>query len=336
MKISIIIPTYNRATSLERTLNSISKLAHIGSLEVIVVDNGSTDNTREVCTKLNSKQEFIFRYIFDNEPGLLTGRHAGALAATGDILCFLDDDVELTSNWLSGVKDAFKDNEVQLATGPSLPNYENPPPDWINYLWYNASNGKVLTWLSLMDLGDNKIDIDPNYVWGLNFCIRKTALLGLGGFHPDNIPQNLQMYQGDGETGLTLKARDQKYVAIYHPDIKVYHFINSERLTIDYFEKRAYYQGVCDSFTSLRKARKTVTSPSMILSVFRTLNTIIRWAPRKVYHLILYPNEFRAIESRLKAKEKEGFEFHQQAYKCNSRVRNWVERNDYWDYKLPV
>jgi glucosyl-dolichyl phosphate glucuronosyltransferase len=332
--ISIIIPTYNRAGTLAKTLASVYKQEGLQNVEVIVVDNGSTDNTREVCQQLE-KATPALKYFYDAEPGLLTGRHLGALKAKGEVLSFLDDDVELSDTWLTGVREAFSNNDVQLATGRCLPSYQTKPPDWLNYFWYEVYGGKACTWLSLLDLGDAIIDIHPNYVWGLNFCIRKTALEALNGFHPDSTPAAYRDYQGDGETGLTMKAYQFNYKAIYHPKILLNHLVPTERLTIEYFEQRAFFQGFCNSFTDIRVQYKLYGKPKKDLALVKLIKRLARLPINRIRYLLSNPRKIRAIKSRLQAKEKEGYEMHQQAFKDNKKVKDWVLRNDYWDYKLP-
>ncbi|HEX8332302.1 MAG TPA: glycosyltransferase family 2 protein [Segetibacter sp.] len=333
--ISIIIPTLNRANTLRRTLTSIQGQSDLNGVEIIVVDNGSTDDTAEAVKEFISPNGTL-HYHYDAEPGLLTGRHLGASVAKGNILCFLDDDVELDLMWLEGVRDAFNDSKVQLATGPCLPCYETQPPDWLKHFWITLNKSdRFCYWLSLMDLADKKKTIHPMSVWGLNFCIRKDALLSLGGFHPDSISSHLQMYQGDGESGLASKAYALKYKCIYHPQIKLLHIISSERLTIDYFKKRAFYQGVCNSYTTLRE-RYLKTSPRRL-----TLKSILRHNLSHIKKAIILnrkqadSNEVNEFRNLLTQEEKRGYNFHQQAFKNNAKVKDWVLRKDYWDYKLP-
>ena len=84
------------------------------------------------------------------------------------------------------------------------------------------------------------------------FSIRRDTLYRVGGFHPDDVPRSYQRYQGDGETGMTFKLKEQGLKAIYDPGALVYHQIPTECLTVRYLEQRQYYQGVCDSYTSIR------------------------------------------------------------------------------------
>ena len=334
VEISIIIPTLNRANTLRQTLDSIFRQPDLTNVEVIVVDNGSIDVTAELCRGFIDDQKLPLQYYYDAEPGLLTGRHLGASVAKGKILCFIDDDVKLSTTWLDGVRDVFSDAAVQLATGPSVPNYEVTPPGWLQFFWKDVNGGKSCEWLSLIDLGDEKKEIHATSIWGLNFCIRKETFSTLGGFHPDNIPPQFQMFQGDGETGLTLKASALNYKSIYHPAIKVSHLISPERLQIEYFKQRAFYQGVCNSFTSLRNKNLAMIEDSNIIKLKKLLTPIKKsiadLGKKKI------PPEVKELIEMLKREEQKGFQFHQDAFQNNPKVKAWVLKEDYWDYKLPV
>lgn len=333
--VTIIIPTKNRSLSLADTLNSIAKQRDHSNIEVIVIDNGSTDDTKNVCLSYDN-QITNLTYIYDDEPGLLTGRHHGSLVAKGEVFCFLDDDVELNPLYVQQLCTLFKSNpNIKLATGPCLPKYEQYPPKWLTYFWQQLSYGKSCPWLSLLDLGSEERFIDPNLVWGLNFVIRKEVLLELGGFHPDLVPSTMQEFQGDGETGLTLKVIEKDYLALYHPGLQLYHQVSAERLTPLYFKKRAYYQGVSDSFTSLRKTCFDQTPKNR--SLRDKLHPYYRW----IKHLYpqkkktIFPQEILDLQFAIQQSYQDGFDFHQQQYATNEKVKDWVNRQNYWNYKLP-
>lgn len=334
--ISIIIPTFNRGNQLTSTLSSLAKQDWNIPAEVIVVDNGSTDDTKTVVEQFEKQiPNLIYRY--DAMPGLLTGRHHGAAIARGEILCFLDDDVILNQEYLKNLAETFlNDKNLHLATGPCLPNYEDEPPQWLAHFWQQRHAGQYCGWLSLLDFGNSEIEIDPNFVWGLNFCIRKKTLIDLGGFHPDCIPDRLQQYQGDGETGLTLKAIEKGLKAKYIPGLMLYHHVSKQRLTMEYFKKRAFYQGVCNSYTELRKQpSKTSIKPT---SFRNCIHQYYRWIKRL---LVVQPTnknispEIKAIIDNLATAEKSGYHFHQTHFSRKAEVRKWVLKNDYWDYQLP-
>ncbi len=89
MVASIIIPTRNRAKELLATLQSICKQTTLANAEIIIIDNGSTDDTAQIVEDFRTQLPMVYDY--NDIPGLLTGRHRGAEISKGEILCFLDD-----------------------------------------------------------------------------------------------------------------------------------------------------------------------------------------------------------------------------------------------------
>lgn len=104
MTISVLIATRNRAPQLKRCLMSLQKQS-IKPNEVILVDNGSTDNTREVCSVFR----FILpiRYKKEQRIGLPFARNTSMQLARGDIYAFIDDDCIASRNWLKAIQAHF-------------------------------------------------------------------------------------------------------------------------------------------------------------------------------------------------------------------------------------
>ncbi len=329
MTVSIIIPTRNRDASLSRT---IASLAHVDptecEVEVLVVDNGSTDQTHETFETLSAGiPRFQWKYLYEPMPGLLSGRHRGALEACGDICAFLDDDVRLEPGWLTALVESFLDPQVALVGGPSRPLFESPPPDWLEEFFCEDQYGRHCADLSLMEGGNEIREVDPCYVWGLNFAIRRKALFDLGGFHPDNIPKSLQRFQGDGETGLSLKIANSGLKAVYHPRAAVQHEVPDSRMTVQYFEQHAYYQGVCNSYTEIRAARK-------VAPLAASWNEPLRRIKRSLFGAVRGMKRTK-IQRQVAKSYMAGYRFHREEAKKDPRLLEWVLRRDYWDYRLP-
>jgi len=338
--ISVIIPTLNRDKCLNAALASLVAQAFpVDQFEVLVVDNGSTDTTQAVTEQFIAQfPKYHIQYLYEPEPGLLSGRHRGALAATGEILVFIDDDIEAHDHWLQGIEDAFHDPTVHLVGGRNLPNYESEPPEWLEWFWYNHPEGKFCAHLSLLDFGDVVKEIDPNFIWGLNFAIRKQTLLDLGGFHPDCVPSHLQHTQGDGETGLTQKVIQRGYRALYHPQALVFHQVSRDRMTHRYFEQRSFYQGVADSYGSARKSGSNRIKWAVKERVKAIKNFLKDWQVNVGWWLATQKNcsqEQHRLKVRCKKAYLKGYQFHQQAVWQNPVLLSWVLKPDYWDYKLP-
>ncbi len=338
MLVSIIIPTLNRYKYLKDCLLSLSNQNFApDEYEILVIDNGSTDQTHlvtEAAIQLFTKHHI--RYIYEPESGLLSGRHRGALEAKGDILIFVDDDIEADKNWLVSIHESFQDTSVQLVGGRNLPKYETNPPEWLEWFWVEHPYGKFCAELSLLDFGKEVREIDANYIWGLNFSIRKQALFDLGGFHPDCIPKHLQHFQGDGETGLTIKANQMGYKAIYQPKALVWHQVPTQRMTHQYFEQRYFFQGVCNSYTEIRSL-KSLPTDNKINQFKEKLKSPLRQIKQTIFHLFnSTKREEQILKAKLNQSFKLGYEFHQCSILRNPRLLEWVLRSDYWHYKLPI
>ena len=302
--LSVIIPTRNRAALLYNTLESLtSQIYPAEHVEVIVVDNGSTDSTAEVC-KHFERRIINFKRIYDPRPGLHNGRHTGLKVASGDILVYGDDDIEATPTWLEGVAESFTDPSVALVGGKILPKFEVPPPEWVDRLSVRTDSGWSLGWYSLLDFGDTVHEIPHEYVWGCNFSIRKNILEKIGGFHPDSVPQDLIKYRGDGESAVSYSVRDLGFRAVYNPKATVYHVVSSDRLTTDYIYQRAFNQGVSNSYSSIRK--------DGVLSDQRH-----------------YATPIDTIKDTVDRGLVDGFNYHQQMVRADSKLQEWVIRENY-------
>src|SRR5579872_1336099 len=93
--ITVIVCTYNRCELLRKALCSIaeSRLSIGITWEILIVDNNSSDRTREVIEDFSRAGTCRVDYLFEPRPGLSNARNAGIQAARGDILVFTDDDV---------------------------------------------------------------------------------------------------------------------------------------------------------------------------------------------------------------------------------------------------
>lgn len=253
MKASVIIPTRNRANLLDRCLDSLHRQTlSREQFEVLVIDNGSSDNTAEVAARHAATLQVSCRSA--PEPGLHVGRHEGLKHAQADLLVFVDDDIEASPAWLASILEAFDDQDVALVGGNNLPRFEQPPPAWLEKWWGQpVAQGRALGYLSILDFGEGCFDIDPGYVWGCNFAIRKDVLLAVAGFHPDGVPPERLRFRGDGETHVSESIRRLGLRTRFHSGASVQHFVPGNRMTLQYFEQRAYAQGVSDSYSDIRR-----------------------------------------------------------------------------------
>jgi glycosyltransferase involved in cell wall biosynthesis len=348
VKHSIIIPTAGRPVSIILAIESVLVQIDGTASELIVVDNNTDEELSHQLREYCNRHDKRLRYVRERSPGLSAARHGGAEVARGEVLTFLDDDVIVGDTWLVALDTAFSDPAVAMAGGPSVPRFTGGIPAWFwAFIGPTPYGGWMCPWLSLLDIGAERVYVDPNYIWGLNFSIRKTVMYDCGGFHPDLVPSTLQRWQGDGETGLTAKVRAKGLRAEYRQQAMLWHTCGPDRLNLAYFKKRAFYQGVCDSFTQIRAgASPTPEHPSQRPPARATTQNPYRRVRALAGNLVR--SRFRSVPERVPSSNpwiqiaepvtnatdnayKEGWNFHQQAVAEDPALLDWVRRSDYFE-----
>ena len=144
-----VICTHNRERYLKRCIESLyTQTLDEQQYEVVVVDNGSTDKTREICDKFVDCENFT--YIYEPVLGLSNARNCGWKNATGDYVGYLDDDAVAAATWFEMALWSFESIEPQpeWVGGPIDLEWEQEPPDWIT--------DEYRTTLGWMDWGDKE------------------------------------------------------------------------------------------------------------------------------------------------------------------------------------
>lgn len=328
---SVVIPTYNRSNLLQLSLQSIlDQVFPISQFEVLVIDNGSVDNTKHIVESFQRLAPNI-RYFYDQTPGLHVGRHRGMKEAKGDILVYVDDDIEAMQGWLSAIAVCFQDPDVVMVGGNNLPRYSTTPPDWLLNLWQRPSlGGHAIPYLSVLELPEGRRDFSPYYVWGCNFSIRKQIVLDAEGFHPDGMPQDLIRFRGDGETHISKYVAECGLRCVFDSKASVYHAVTSERMTFNYFKRRAFNQGVSDSYTFLRNAHANLNELSKIPNVIAYAKRYARKIRESLKNISTEDSDLKELNQFVKQSYQEGYTYHQNAYRDDPEVRKWVHKANYF------
>jgi glycosyltransferase involved in cell wall biosynthesis len=321
--VSVVLPTRNRAALLTRTLESlVHQTLPAERFEIIVVDNGSTDGTAGVVESAARRLPQL-RYLRTEQPGLHVARHAGLRAASSEVLLFGDDDIRAAATWVEAIVDCFSDRRVGVAGGRCLPDFETSPPAWIDSLWTAMDGGKVLGAYSLVDLGDSRREVAHTLLYGCNYAVRRSLALEFGGFHPDSLPESLWRLRGDGETGLSRKIVGSGHKAMYEPAATVHHFVSRERMSPGYLERRAFAQGISDSYAVLRYGGPMA---SRYLSALRA-RALAAWRASR-----LADEEARRVLHAQARGYWEGLRFHRRQLRQDPSLHAWVTQTTYLDH----
>lgn len=234
MDISVIICTYNRAGRLGATLASLGGQETYPGLkwEILVVDNNSTDATREVVDAFRAGSGLNVRYVFEPRQGKSFALNAGIHEAQGDVLAFTDDDVDFDPQWMLSLRSALADAGCVAAAGKIVPVWSNPVPSWFELDGQQA--------VGHFDIGEEPRE--TNYAHGANAAYLRKAFEKYGGFRADLGPDGSSAagYEDD-EFGRRLTRNGEKI--IYAPRAVVYHPVEPHKLAKSYFRKWHYQIG---------------------------------------------------------------------------------------------
>jgi glycosyltransferase involved in cell wall biosynthesis len=242
---TVLIATYNRAAFLDRTLQSIRALhaAPARRWEAIVVDNNSSDATREVVERHARDFPVRLRYLFESRQGRSSALNAGIAAAAGAVIAMTDDDVRVEPGWLDAACDALAGGEAAIgyAGGPVRPMWETPPP-----VWLDLARGDLWGTIAIQDHGDAGFVYEDRrkVPLGANMAVRRELFDAIGRFRADLGRTKGRVLLGQEVPELLMRARAAGFRGRYVPRMEVHHHVPAARLTRRYFRRWWFGKGV--------------------------------------------------------------------------------------------
>ncbi len=234
--VTVAICTWNRAAFLDRTLASFHRLCIPEGIEweLIVVDNNCTDTTPNVVQR---HREFLPIYcVSEKQQGHSASRNAAVEAARGELLIWTDDDVLVDSNWLSAYWDAFQyQSEISFWGGVIRPDFESPPPSWVESNWEICSR--------LFAIRESKAMLEPmtatHLPFGANFAIRTP--IQRQQLYDVEFGRSGQSMRGFDEIDVLRRLMEKGHRGGWCPEAELQHCIPRERVSLDYVKR--YFQG---------------------------------------------------------------------------------------------
>jgi GT2 family glycosyltransferase len=215
----------------------------------VVVDNNSTDGTRDVVSRYAVGAKVDVKYLFEPTQGISYARNRGIAATDSDYIAFTDDDVIVDPGWLLGLMETFVRQRSDCVGGRILPYWLAQRPGWL------SSN--LMNVLALLDYGEETIDLndDQRTVFGANLAFRRQSLVRAGMF---NVDLGRKGHVGVGEDQDMLdRMRLANGKIAYAPHAVVFHKVGPERLSKRYF-RRWHYAAGRDRAKLTRPCRFTV------------------------------------------------------------------------------
>jgi glycosyltransferase involved in cell wall biosynthesis len=239
---SIIIATYNRSELLDECLRHLAKQTYASGDEVLIADNGSTDRTAAVVAAHARRFPAALTRIHVSTPGKSHAVAAALQVASGDIVAFTDDDVNVCEGWLARLKSGLSDPRVGLAGGPVEPRWEGPSPQWLQI----ARCRRLGAPLGLLDYGPAEMPLGARTLLGANMAVRRSVLQQVGGYATHLGKLRGTLLSGEDHE-LCQRIQAAGYAARYLPDARVTHWVPRDRMRLNYFFKWFYWSGITNA-----------------------------------------------------------------------------------------
>ncbi|HEX8649705.1 MAG TPA: glycosyltransferase [Pyrinomonadaceae bacterium] len=231
--ITVIIATYNRAEMLADALESVLAQDAGGlSFELIVVDNNSPDNTRQVVESYIARGHKNLRYLFEGQQGVAHARNKALAHARAPIIAFTDDDVRVAPDWVRTIKRALDEHpEVDCVGGKVLPLWRKEPPTWLTNKHWSP--------LALVDYGEKIIYTNTDWPLCLvtaNLAFRREVFDRIGLF--EHTCQRVKDGIGSTEDHeLQIRFWNTGSQGLYDPRLVVHADVQPERMTKAYHRR---------------------------------------------------------------------------------------------------
>lgn len=268
VSISIIICTYNRSRLLKKCLESLLHQL-IEEIEIIVIDNNSTDETVEVIKEYTTIYRNI-RYVFEKRIGLSYARNRGIQESKADWILYIDDDALAFTDLVERAEYLVERGDYDCVGGMYYSYYEGEKPKWI-------PEGFGTKQLYAKDLTDCPFTIPCGGI----VLYRKSMLIHLGGFKPDYGMNGSEKKLGE-ETELQFRAEKSGYSIGFDPTLKIHHLVKPEYTTLLWFLKRAFLEG-----KTIMLIEKNMTFITIFGLFLRSLGGLLLFRlPKNMYKLV--------------------------------------------------
>jgi glycosyltransferase involved in cell wall biosynthesis len=231
MQVTVAIPTYSRSRTLRQTLEGIAKQDFpADQFEVVVIDNNSTDDTRDVVAAFSGAVPAP-RHVLESRQGLDHARNRGIAEAAGGIVLFADDDILVAPDWIRQMLAPFAADfagDIGAVGGEVIPVFPDGLPPW------------VADWHSPLAFRLDAGPIPPGQSpMGANLAFRKAVFTEVGLFHTE-LDRAAGSFFSGGDTEMIRRVRAAGKTVWFAPAAAVRHQMPASRTTLRYAARHAF------------------------------------------------------------------------------------------------
>jgi glycosyltransferase involved in cell wall biosynthesis len=250
LRVTVAVITYNRSRYLRETLAGLVRQDYPADcFELLVVDNNSTDKTKDVVSSFMASTPAP-RRIVETRPGLDHGRNRAVDEAKGDVIVLVDDDILVEPDWLAQLVAPFSSldsHSIGVVGGEVIPIFPDGIPAWL------VGSHRPLGFRT--DSGSLPPEQAP---MGANFAFPKWVFARFGKFDTDLDRRGASLF-GGGDSDMIRRVRTAGLKAWFVPGAKALHQIPAGRLTLRYALRHAFDSArsrVVDNVRVLRDANR--------------------------------------------------------------------------------
>jgi GT2 family glycosyltransferase len=215
--VSIIIPCYNQVTCTRQCVDSIIQNSD-GQYELVLVDNGSQDETGAFFSSLEKKSGLPIRIIHNREnKGVSGALNQGIAVATGSYMCYLNNDTLVTRDWLAGLR-RCAESDKRIGIVGCCTNPKSGSQNGFSSLDGLRSPGEIQRTATLISLVRRGTVKDVHYVHGFCMFIKREVIQKIGTFDERFFPCGCEDFD------YSLRARRAGFRLVQARDVYVYHF----------------------------------------------------------------------------------------------------------------
>lgn len=298
IRITLVIPTYNRAAQLVAALESVVRQdLPCGEWECVVVDNNSPDDTLARFAQFAAlHRNRNLRIVTEPRQGVSYARNRGLAEAQGVYIACIDDDERVNEGFLRAYVDFFDAHpDAVVAGGRIIAEYVTGRPAWMsNYVEMPIANP--------MDFGKEVRPFPAGRVpGGGNMAFRRGTAESVGGFDPA-LGRVGRVLIGGEENDLFERLMRSGQTIWYVPSAVMWHIIPPEKLTESYFRRLCYNVGVSQHVRAVIHGRYPKAVLLEAMKWVATLLLALTMAPRKSRWLLRMRREIsRGLLGRLES-----------------------------------